>query len=103
VTYDADRLGSPSGADAVEAVTDDELAELALAADPDAPLGPDAVPYDRFIDAESTTLLPDWYMGRATAVHASRWRRPVILAVVGAFLLIDAGGLCSTYGFLTWA
>jgi hypothetical protein len=42
-------------------------------------------------------------MGPATRVHASRWRRPVVLAVVLAFLFIDAAGLCSTYGIITWA
>lgn len=102
MTYDTDWLGQPSGADASEAVTDDELAELALSADPTAPLPLDAVPYDRVIGS-MPALLPDWYMGHATAVHASKWRRPVILAVVAAFLLIDAAGLCSTYGIISWA
>ncbi len=88
--------GEPSGADASEAVTGEELEALALAADPDAPIPDDAVPYDRVVGS-GVDLLPDWYMGRAVTVHASRWRRPVILAVVVAFLLIDAAGLCSTF------
>jgi len=88
--------------DATEPVTDAELCALALAADPLAPLAPDAVPYDQVVSA-SDSLLPDWYMARATAVAASPWRRRVIIAVVATFLLIDAGGLCSTYGLLTWA
>jgi|GEM_PF-3266345 len=90
------------GADWSEPVTGDELEALALAADPRAPIPPDAVPYDQVVGS-GLSLLPDWYMGHATAVHASRWRRPVVLAVVGAFLLIDAAGLCSTYGFISWA
>ena len=49
------------------------------------------------------SLLPDWYLGRAAVAHASRWRRPVVLAVIAAFVLIDAGGLCSTYGVITFA
>jgi hypothetical protein len=102
VTYDTVALGAPRGADAVEPLSDDELTTLALSADPDAPLADDAVPYDVFLN-NGPSLLPDWYMGRATAVHASKWRRPVVLAVVGAFLLIDAAGLCSTYGIISWA
>jgi len=83
-------------------LTDDELAELALAADPSAPLPADAVEYDPNADG-LPALMPEWYMGRVTAVHASRWRRPVILAVVVAFLMIDAAGLCGTYGIISWA
>jgi hypothetical protein len=94
--------GEVNGADWSEPVTGDELDELALAADPNAPIPANAVPYDKVIGS-GVSLLPDWYMGHATAVHASRWRRPVILAVVAAFLLIDAAGLCSTYGIISWA
>lgn len=99
IARDADAMQEDWG----EPVTGEELEALALAADPTAPLADDAVPYDQVVGAAGVGLLPDWYMGRATAVHASRWRRPVILAVVGAFLLIDAAGLCSTYGFISWA
>jgi len=95
-------LGTPHGADATEVVTGEELEALALAADPAAPIPDDAIPYDRVV-GEGPALLPEWYMGRATAVHASRWRRPVVLAIVAAFLLIDAAGLCSTYGVITLA
>lgn len=102
MTGDAATTGAVLGPDATEIVTGDELVALALAADPTAPIPDDAVPYDRVVGA-GTSLLPDWYMGRATAVHASRWRRPVILGVIAAFLLIDAAGLCSTYGFVSWA
>ena len=102
MSYDPVVLGAPNGADATEIVTGDELDALALAADPRAPIPDDAVPYDRVI-GEGPSLLPDWYMGRATAVHASRWRRPVILGVIAAFILIDGAGLCSTYGFVSWA
>jgi hypothetical protein len=102
VTYDPSALGRPHGADATEIVTGDELVALALAADPDAPIPLDAVPYDQVV-GRGPVLLPEWYLGPATAVHASRWRRPVVLCVVGAFLLIDALGLCNTYGVLTWA
>jgi hypothetical protein len=32
-----------------------------------------------------------------------RWKTPVVLAVVASFLLIDALGLCNTYGVLNFA
>lgn len=92
----------PHGSDATEPVTGAELDALALRADPLLPLPDDAVPYDQYLGT-SPSLLPDWYMGPATRAHASRWRRPIVLALVVAFLLIDAAGLCSTYGIITWA
>jgi hypothetical protein len=90
------------GTDESEIVTGDELEALAMAADPSAPIPADAVPYSQVVGA-GTSLLPDWYMGPAVTVHASRWRRPVVIAVIAVFLLIDAAGLCSTYGALSWA
>lgn len=91
-----------SGPDATELLSDEELDALALAADPNAPLPDDAVPYELVV-GRGVDLMPDWYMGHATRVHASKWRRPVILALVVAFLAIDAAGLCSTYGWISWA
>jgi hypothetical protein len=82
-----------------EVPSDEELCALALAADPHAPLAPDAVPIDRYLGRREATL-PDWYMAPVAARHSGRARRLVILAVVGAFLLIEAFGLCSTYGQL---
>lgn len=78
-------------------ITDDELAALALAADPDQPLPADAVPLDVYLATEAGPL-PDWYMAPIMARHSGRRRQAVILAVIGAFLLIEAFGLCSTYG-----
>jgi hypothetical protein len=78
-------------------ITDEELTALALAADPDAPLDPDAVPLSAYL-AQIPGLLPGWYMPPAMASSGSRWRTPVILAIVLAFLMIEAWGLCSTYG-----
>jgi hypothetical protein len=79
--------------------SDDELAALALAADPAAPLSPDAVPLDIYLE-HTAGPLPDWYMPAPTAGHSPRLRRLVILAVVAAFVIIEAAGLCSTYGQL---
>jgi hypothetical protein len=35
------------------------------------------------------------------ARRARGWRVPVVLAIVAAFLIIEALGLCSTFGQLT--
>src|SRR5579863_7963689 len=77
--------------------TDEELTALALAADPDQPLDPDAVPLADYL-AESFGPLPEWYMAPVMARHSGRRRQAIILTVIGAFLLIEAFGLCSTYG-----
>jgi hypothetical protein len=37
-------------------------------------------------------------MAPVMARHSGRRRQAVILAVIGSFLLIEAFGLCSTYG-----
>lgn len=80
-------------------LTEDELTALALAADPDAPLHPDAVPIDRYLGT-ATPSLPTWYMAPVARRHLGRMGRIVVVAVVGAFVLIEAFGLCSTYGQL---
>lgn len=82
--------------------TDEELAELALAADPDEPLSEDAVPLGTYL-SQIPASLPLWYMPPVVRSGSRRWRTPVILAVVSSFLLIDALGLCNTYGILSLA
>jgi hypothetical protein len=82
-----------------QVLTDDELAALALAADPDVEPGPDAVP---FRVGPTTDLLPSWYMPPAVGHAEPGWRRRVALVVVGAILLINAAGLCVTYGPVTF-
>ena len=82
--------------------TDEELTELALAADPDEPLSDDAVPIGTYL-SQIPTPLPLWYMPPVIRSGGRRWRTPVVLAVVSAFVLIDAMGLCSTYGILSLA
>jgi hypothetical protein len=81
-----------------EPVTDEELERLALAADPDVELDPAAIPIH--IDGASE-LLPSWYMPAAVGHAVPGWRRRVALVVVGAILLINAAGLCVTYGSVT--
>jgi hypothetical protein len=83
-------------------VTDDELADLALAADPDAPVPPDAPPLDEVLGTAGASLLPSWYMAApmARATVLGGWRRRVVWVVIAAFLTITAYGLCNTYGDL---
>jgi hypothetical protein len=80
-----------------EPLTDEELTALALAEDPDQPLDPGAVPLSAYL-AQVPTLLPTWYMPPAMAASGNRWRTWVVVAVIVAFVLIEASGLCSTYG-----
>lgn len=79
--------------------SDDELTELALAADPDAPIGEDAVPLAVFLD-QAPGLLPSWYMPTPMVRRGKTWRLPVVLVIVAAFVIIEAFGLCSTFGQL---
>lgn len=83
-------------------ITDEELTELALSADPDAPLPDDAVPMSVHLSRFAAPL-PLWYMPPVVRSGGGRWKRPVVLAVISAFVLIDAFGLCNTYGILSLA
>lgn len=79
--------------------TDEELTALALAAEPGAPIGQDAVPLGVYL-GQTAGPLPEWYMpSPMTRLHAW-WRFPVVMTIVGAFLIIEALGLCNTYGVL---
>lgn len=82
--------------------TDQELIALALAADPDAPLPPDAVPMDVHL-ARFGPQLPSWYMPPISSHGRWTWKAPFVIAIVSAFLLIDLMGLCNTYGILGFA
>lgn len=81
-------------------VTDDELAAEALAADPDAPVADDAVPFG---EVQSDAIIGDWYMPAASAgaSTSSAWRKRVAVGVVGSIALVNAAGLCVTYGHIT--
>lgn len=65
----------------------------------------DAVPFWDIARTASDSLLPDWYM--PSPMSGSRrlqgWRRRVVIALVVAFVVINAAGLCSTYGFVAVA
>ncbi len=82
--------------------TDEELTELALAADPAVPLADDAIPFAPNADRH-ISFLPQWYMPPVMLRTPKRWHRWAIVAVVVAFVTIDLFGLCSTYGPLSAA
>ena len=84
----------------LEAIDDDELTALALAADPDMVVDEDAPSFWAICATQTGSLLPEWYMPSAVGGtrQASGWRRRVVLVIIISFLAIAASGLCSTYG-----
>lgn len=86
-------------ADVEAPVTDEELAALAMLADPDQPLGPDAVPFSSSA-GEADGLLPDWYMPTAARPVRGPMRRMAVGGVVVALLALNCAGLCVTSGFI---
>ena len=81
--------------------TDEELSAFALAADPDQPLADDAVSLWELTGYLPGRRLPEWYMPSPMGGKlVYGWRRRVVLFVIVSFLLIDAYGLCNTYGWV---
>ena len=83
--------------------SDEELTELALAADPLTGVDEGAVPISEFLgSADTGELLPDWYMPAPAGAGRllQGWRRRVVLLIVASFVLLNAYGLCSTYGYV---
>jgi hypothetical protein len=99
ITPVPDTGGGPDDDAGCWEITDAELTALALAADPDQPLDPDAAPLSLIADP-GWSALPSWYMPPVMMRGASRWRTGVVVTLVAAFLLINALGLCITYGQL---
>jgi hypothetical protein len=81
----------------MESFTDDELAALALAADPDAPIDDDAVPFGQ-TDGD-LALLPEWYMPAAGSVRRTRPRVVAVSAIIASLVIVNGVGLCVTSGF----
>ena len=79
-----------------EMISDDELTALALAADPNAPIDHDAVPFVSTDDL-GPSLLPEWYMP-APSLRRSTPRTVVLASVAVALFVINVGGVCVTYG-----
>jgi hypothetical protein len=83
----------------VDDISDEELTELALAADPNQSLQ-DARPIAEVIGRGGESTLPEWYMPAVMGggLHLSGWRRGLIFTFITALVVIEAFGLCSTYG-----
>ena len=80
-------------------VSDAELTKQALAADNDAPME-NAVPFASLIDPNGFATLPAWYMPAPMrgGPRLRGWRRGTVLLFILSLLVIEAAGLCSTYG-----
>lgn len=83
-------------------VSDAELSALALAADPDVEVPADAVPFGELTGTAPAGPLPAWYMPAAVSGRLTGWRRLPPAFVVASLLVINASGLCITYGKLGW-
>jgi len=77
-------------------VTDEELTAEALAADPDAPLADDAVPFDT--GEPGGAILPDWYMP-APGSSRAKGGRVMFTVLAGSLLVGNLAGFCVTFGF----
>ena len=84
-----------------DAISDEELAALALAADPNAALDPGAQPWDGAV-LHQHGLLPDWYMPTPAAARLGRLPRALVISLIVGFLMINAAGLCITSGFISF-
>lgn len=82
-------------------ISDEELTALALAADPHPVLGPDATPWQP--PGAMSGLLPDWYMPTPLTSRRGPAVKVAIGLVIASFILVNALGLCITYGFITLA
>jgi|GEM_PF-1414894 len=79
-------------------ISDEELTLLAMAADPDAELGADAVPLRP--EGGFPELLPSWYMPVPASAGGGTGRKLAVVAIIASLLLINGLGLCVTYGFI---
>ena len=84
-----------------DTLSDEELTALALAADPNAPLDPDAKPWDGAV-LHQHGLLPDWYMPTPAGARLARLPRTLVISLIVGFLMINAAGLCITSGFISF-
>ncbi len=86
---------------AIEPISDEELTAQALAADPDALPDAGATPWSP--GGEVDGLLPGWYMPAPVTGRRGWGPRSVAALVILGFLVINACGLCITYGHLVVA
>ena len=85
-----------------ELFSDEELTSLALSADPHPTIDARVAPW-RLTSSVGNGLLPDWYMPAPTGRHRGKGTKVAIGVIVVSFVLINALGLCVTYGFVSVA
>lgn len=85
-----------------DALSDEELTDLALSGEFNASCEPGATPW-RGAWGSPPLLVPEWYMPRPTGRRRVRGTGLIVVLVIVGFLLVDALGLCLTSGFLTLA
>ena len=80
-------------------ISDEELTALALAAVPNV-LPADAVPIHEVLGTTGESTLPAWYMPPVMrgGPRLHGWRRGLVFTFIAALVVIEAFGLCSTYG-----
>jgi hypothetical protein len=79
-------------------LTDEELAAEAVAADPEPDLC-GALPFATVTGDDTDAGLPAWYMpAPMVGARLFGWRRGVVYTFVFALLVIEAFGLCTTFG-----
>jgi hypothetical protein len=86
-------------------IDDEDLATEALAADPNSPVPDGAVPFSELTGTGPTAVLPQWYMPAPMgAPRFTGWRRRLargsVALIIASFVMINAAGLCNTYGQL---
>lgn len=85
-----------------EFISFEELTALALRADPHPVIDTTVSPWRPGADPV-TGLLPDWYMPAPSGHRRGVGVKVAIGAIIASFVVINALGLCITYGFLTFA
>ena len=83
-------------------ITDDELTSLALGADPHPLIDLSVAPWRAASDSAGA-LLPDWYMPAPAGRRRGTGAKVGIVVIIVSFVLINALGLCVTYGFVSLA
>ena len=83
-------------------ISDEELTALALSADPHPDIDPRVAPWRPLAD-RVTGLLPEWYMPLPAGTRRGTGAKVAIGVIIASFVLINALGLCVTYGFVTLA
>jgi hypothetical protein len=79
-------------------LSDEELEAEAIAADPEPDLD-GALPFSMVVGDETVDALPAWYMpSPMLGARMFGWRRGVVYTFVFALLVIEAFGLCTTFG-----